>query len=271
MVLINGVEQDSLAASDRGVQFGDGCFTTVRISRGVPEFLEQHLQRLQNTCRALLIPFSEWPTLSQEMRALAQTQQDGVLKVIITRGKGGRGYSPSACYSPTRILSLSPAPAHYPRWQQQGITLALSPVRLGRNPMLAGLKHLNRLEQVLIRAQLEQTQADEALVLDSEGWVTECCAANLFWRAGNTVFTPRLEHAGVNGIMRQHCLSVLAQSRFHVVEVSAREDAVRQADEVLICNALMPVVPVNQFAEARYLSRELFEFLAPLCEQSKKS
>jgi aminodeoxychorismate lyase apoprotein (EC 4.1.3.38) len=104
-----------------------------------------------------------------------------------------------------------------------------------------------------------------------KGGLRECCAANLFWRAGDIVFTPRLDNAGVNGIMRQHCLSLLAQSRFRVVEVNAREDAVRQADEVIVCNALMPVVPVNQFADVRYLSRELFEFLAPLCEQSKKS
>ncbi|WP_257895800.1 aminotransferase class IV, partial [Enterobacter roggenkampii] len=75
-------------------------------------------------------------------------------------------------------------PAHYARWREEGVTLTLSPVRLGRNPMLAGLKHLNRLEQVLIRTHLEQTDADEALVLDSEGRITECCAANLFWRQG---------------------------------------------------------------------------------------
>jgi 4-amino-4-deoxychorismate lyase len=271
MFLINGVEQDSLAASDRSVQFGDGCFTTARIHNGEIPFFEKHLQRLQNTCRALMIPFADNDALALEMHSLAQTHREGVLKVIITRGSGGRGYSPSACQAPVRILSVSPAPVHYPRWQQQGISLALSPVRLGRNSLLAGLKHLNRLEQVLIRAHLEQTEADEALVLDSEGWVTECCAANLFWRAGDTVFTPRLDHAGVNGIMRQHCIALLRQSHFRVVEINAREDAVRQADEVLICNALMPVVPVNQFADARYLSRELFEFLAPLCEPSNKS
>ncbi|HEX4502196.1 MAG TPA: aminodeoxychorismate lyase [Scandinavium sp.] len=271
MFLINGVEQDSLAANDRSVQFGDGCFTTARIRNSTPEFFEKHLQRLQAACRALMIPFNEWTMLGNEMLSLAQKHHDGVLKVILTRGSGGRGYSPAACQNPTRILSVSPAPAHYSLWQQQGITLTLSPVRLGRNPMLAGIKHLNRLEQVLVRAHLEQTDAEDALVLDSDGWVTECCAANLFWRAGDTVFTPRLDHAGVNGIMRQHCLALLAQSRFRVVEINAREEAVRQADEVLVCNALMPVVPVNQFADARYLSRELFEFLAPLCEPSNKS
>jgi 4-amino-4-deoxychorismate lyase len=268
MFLINGKERDSLAANDRAIQFGDGCFTTARIRNGKVDFLDAHLQRLQATCRALMIPFADDIPLREEMQQMAAQKGDGVLKVIMTRGSGGRGYSPAACLTPTRILSVSPAPAHYARWREEGITLALSPVRLGRNPHLAGLKHLNRLEQVLIRAHLEQTDADEALVLDSEGWVTECCAANLFWRAGDTVFTPRLTHAGVNGIMRQYCLARLAQSRYHVVEVSAREEAVQQADEVLLCNALMPVVPVKTFGDVRYLSHELFEFLAPYCELS---
>ena len=134
--------------------------------------------------------------------------------------------------------------------------------------MLAGLKHLNRLEQVLIRSHLEQTDADEALVLDSDGWLTECCAANLFWRKGMDVFTPRLDHAGVNGIMRQHCIAQLAQSSFRVVEVTAGADALRDADEVLICNALMPLVPVRRWDETCWSSRELYHFLAPLCELS---
>ncbi len=135
--------------------------------------------------------------------------------------------------------------------------------------MLAGLKHLNRLEQVLIRTHLEQTDADEALVLDSEGFITECCAANLLWRQGEEVFTPSLEHAGVNGLMRQFCLQQLARSDFRVVEVSAGEAALQTADEVIICNALMPVVPVRAYGQQRWSSRELFQFLAPICEQTR--
>jgi len=164
---------------------------------------------------------------------------------------------------------VSAYPAHYDGWRREGIVLALSPVRLGRNPLLAGIKHLNRLEQVLIRTHLEQTDADEALVLDSEGFITECCAANLFWRQGKDVFTPRLDQAGVNGLMRQFCLQQLAHSGYHVVEVQAREAALAEADEMVVCNALMPLVPVRQYGSQRFSSRELYAFLAPLCEQSR--
>lgn len=271
MFLINGMEQNYLAADDRAIQFGDGCFTTARLRHGEIDFFAEHLHRLRTHCQALMIPFDEWELLSVEMRQRAYQQQNGVLKVIITRGSGGRGYNPVGCQPPSRIISCSSAPAHYPHWQRNGISLNLSPIRLGRNAHLAGLKHLNRLEQVLIRMHIEQTGADEALVLDSEGWVTECCAANLFWRVGDKVFTPRLNHAGVNGIMRQHCLAVLAQSHVDVVEINAREEAVLHADEVVLCNALMPVVPVKTFGNTHYRSRELFEFLAPRCEYSMTS
>ncbi|HAU3361323.1 TPA: aminodeoxychorismate lyase [Salmonella enterica subsp. salamae] len=266
MYLINGQSTERLAVNDRGVQFGDGCFTTARIAAGEIALFSRHLARLEETCSRLAIPFNDWDLLVKEMRRLAQPHREGVLKVMITRGAGGRGYSAAGCQLPTRILSVSPYPAHYARWKDAGITLTLSPIPLGRNPYLAGLKHLNRLEQVLIRAHLEQTDADEALVLDSEGWVTECCAANLFWRTGDIVSTPRLDQAGVNGIMRQFCLRKLAQSPFQVFEVQAREEAVRQADEVIICNALMPIIPIRAYDGASYSSRTLFQFLAPFCE-----
>lgn len=212
MFLINGYKQESLAVSDRATQFGDGCFTTARVIDGKVSLLSAHIQRLHDACQRLMISCDFWPQLEQEMKTLAAEQQNGVLKVVISRGSGGRGYSTLNSGPATRILSVTAYPAHYDRLRNEGMTLALSPVRLGRNPHLAGIKHLNRLEQVLIRSHLEQTNADEALVLDSEGWVTECCAANLFWRKGNVVYTPRLDQAGVNGIMRQFCIRLLAQS-----------------------------------------------------------
>lgn len=266
MFLINGERQNTLAVTDRATQFGDGCFTTARIAAGRVAFLSAHLNRLRVACERLFIPFTQWEELAGEMQQMAQAKGDGVLKVILSRGAGGRGYSGKTCQTPSRILSVSDTPSHYTHWRKDGIRLALSPVRLGCNPHLAGIKHLNRLEQVLIRSHLEQTDADEALVLDSDGWITECCAANLFWRKGNEVFTPILDRAGVAGIMRQQCLTLLADSPWRVSETRARPEALAEADEVIICNALMPLVPVNAFAERRWSARELYHFLDPLCE-----
>jgi len=265
MVWINGERQDKLAVSDRAVQFGDGCFTTARVRAGKVDWLPDHLQRLQQGASRLLIDGVDWCALEAEMVNAAQQQHDGVLKALITRGSGGRGYSAAGCQLPTRIVSISAYPAHYHRLRESGARLVLSPVRLGQNPLLAGIKHLNRLEQVLIRTQLEQTGADEALVLDTAGKLVECCAANLFWREGQQVFTPLLTQSGVSGTMRQRIISLLEQQGFHWQEVSVEMSALARADEVLICNALMPVLPVYQIEEWRYSSRLLFDRVSPHC------
>ncbi|NAZ94680.1 aminodeoxychorismate lyase, partial [Vibrio toranzoniae] len=146
MFLINGVVQDQLSATDRGLQFGDGCFTTARVVNGQICWLPMDIQRLQQGAERLLLPTIDWSLLQQEMTELAHQSAQGVVKVILTRGSGGRGYSGVGCEHPTRILSLSDYPAHYSLWCEQGITLALSPIPLAQNPLLAGIKHLNRLE-----------------------------------------------------------------------------------------------------------------------------
>lgn len=266
MFLINGTWQQTLAADDRAIQFGDGSFTTAHVIDGEVRHLQAHLDRLALACERLAITAPDFTVLRDEMQQVAQPHQHAVLKVIITRGVGGRGYNPSGCHSPNRLLSVSPYPAFYAQWREEGVSLIQSPVQLGRNPFLAGLKHLNRLEQVMIRQHLAQSDAQEALVLDSEGWLTECCAANLFWRKGDRVLTPRLDQAGVNGIMRQHIMTVLAGTRWRVEEVRALLSDLASADEVFICNALMPIIPVKQAMQTCYTSRELYHFLSPLCE-----
>ncbi|WP_342755211.1 aminodeoxychorismate lyase [Pantoea sp. MBD-2R] len=264
MMLINGQAVENIAASDRAVQFGDGCFTTGRLWQGEVVMLEAHLKRLREACHRLFIHHVDWEALRQEMMMAAATRDEGVIKVILSRGSGGRGYSARGCEQPTRIVSLSAYPAHYHQMRQSGAKLALSTIRLGRNPLLAGIKHLNRLEQVLIRTELEQTGADEALVLDTEGQLVECCAANLFWRSGKQVFTPILSDSGVNGIQRQWVIARLKQLGNAVAEVRMPPDVLTEADEVLITNALMPILPVSQIENRFYRNRELFY---QLCKQ----
>lgn len=263
---INGISGKLLAAGDRAVQFGDGSFTTARIVAGNIQHLAWHIARLNIASQRLMIEGVDWPALEAEMIHAASLQGEGVLKTIISRGEGGRGYSPSGCCSPTRIISVSDYPAHYHQWRQQGVTLARSPVTLSRNPLLAGIKHLNRLEQVMIRLHLDQTDAHEALVVDTSGMLVECCAANIFWRKGHEVFTPDLSDSGVAGIMRSHIISLLTQSGIYTISVVKQSpEVLQEADEVIICNALMPVLPVRQADEWHFTSSQLYDFLHQVC------
>ncbi|MFZ4832805.1 aminodeoxychorismate lyase [Rouxiella sp. Mn2063] len=265
MSWVNGVHETLLPISDRAVQFGDGCFTTAKVLNGRVDYLADHLTRLQQNSQQLFLPECDWKQLESEMQAAAEGCELGVLKVMLTRGQGGRGYSALGCSGPTRIMSLSAYPQHYLQWQQQGVRLTLSPVQLSRNPLLAGLKHLNRLEQVMIRQALEQTDADEALVADTAGMLVECCAANIFWREGHRVFTPDLSYSGVAGIMRQRLINLLnASDNFNLEIVSEPVTRLASADEVIICNALMPILPVKQAGNWRYNASELYDF----CQQA---
>jgi len=265
MYWINGHQHNALAPSDRGLQFGDGCFTTARVTEGKIDLLPWHIERLQLAAQRLMLPACDWSALEDEMVHAAESIPLGVVKAILTRGSGGRGYSPKGCEAPTRIVSRSSYPMHYLPWRERGISLTLSPVALGRNPLLAGLKHLNRLEQVLIRTHLDQTAADEALVLDTAGMLVECCAANLFWRKGKAVFTPDLGQAGVAGLMRRRVIELLSGSEYSLHCVSEPLETLADAEEVLVSNALMPLLPVNTGQSWRYPSRQLYDFLRPHC------
>ncbi|GLR09684.1 aminodeoxychorismate lyase [Mixta theicola] len=267
MIWINGERQQQIAVSDRALHYGDGCFTTARLLQGKIAWLEAHLQRLEEAASVLMIYGVDWHLLKQEMLSAAASwqQAEGVLKVILSRGSGGRGYSGAGCQQPVRIIMLFAAPGHYAALRESGVRLTTSPVRLGINPQLAGIKHLNRLEQVLIRTQLEQSGADEALVLDTEGKLVECCAANLFWRKENQLFTPIISGAGVDGIMRRRIIALARRHGYVCQPVRAQPQTLADADEVFISNALMPLLPVRQIDSWHYQSRTLYQLLLPDC------
>ncbi|WP_241645223.1 aminodeoxychorismate lyase [Rosenbergiella metrosideri] len=264
MQLINGVNTSQLSSLDRGLQFGDGCFTTAQVVAGQVRHLAHHLARLARDSQRLGIAFDAWHELTQEITALASQSDLGVLKILLTRGSGGRGYSAEGCTATQRILTLAPYPSHYAAWQQHGVSLITSPIALGMNPYLAGIKHLNRLEQVLIKQHLDRQAAQEALVLDSQGNVVECCAANILWRKGRQLYTPALTHSGVEGIMKGLVIEALQAEGYHCSHVRQAPTALEQADEVIICNALMPVLPVIRIDQWQYQPGEAMATLIKL-------
>ncbi|MEX6001919.1 aminodeoxychorismate lyase [Providencia vermicola] len=271
---VNGVACRHINVSDRAVQFGDGCFTTIHVFNQQPKMLEHHIRRLVQDSARLKLPQPDWQRLQEQILAICQQQShdEWVLKVIMSRGTGGRGYSSLGFNQPTVIMSIAPFPLHYQALQKSGIHLMLSSVPISKNPYLAGIKHLNRLEQILIRQEIDEAQADEALVVDSDGILIECCSANLFWRKGETVFTPNLTFSGVNGLMRQKIIALLATSQYDLQEVERFPEVLGCCDEVFICNALMPILPVATINLGKnkplwqYSSRELFEYLLLRCQ-----
>ena len=250
MIIINGQFQDKVDVTERAVQYGDGCFTTMTFAEGKLQLWPQHLARLQNNCQRLAIEFTQWQAIEESACTLIAKAPlaSGVIKVLISRGTGGRGYSPLNVSAPSYIVSCHDLPAHYSAWQQQGISLGLSPVKLARQPLLAGIKHLNRLEQVLVKQALDLTEFDDALVCDTNDNIIEASAANVFWLHQGQWFTPYLTESGIAGVMRNEICRFLESKSQAVKEINLKMTADFSAQEMFICNALMAVVPVTKLS-----------------------
>ena len=261
MISINGQIADQLTVSDRAFQYGDGCFTTMAYVNGQLSLWSQHLARLQADCQRLAIAFTQWTALEQALHTvLVQvTEANAVIKVVITRGQGGRGYSPLGVSAPSFVISSHPFPSHYADWQQLGINLAHCPLTLAKQPLLAGLKHLNRLEQVLIKQAMAVYDEEDALVCDTDGVIVESSAANVFWLQDGQWYTPSLSDCGVAGVMRQQVIKLLASRHEQVLEVRQMLNASFNADEMFICNALMGVVPVRSLVSRQLAQHWQFD------------
>ena len=252
MLLVNGSSVTKVSAQDRGLTLGDGMFTTLHLKNHQPQLWKFHIQRLREGCARLKLPLPDLDSLYEQCCQLAAGDDEACGKIIITRGSGGRGYSPQGCQSPTIIVSSHPYPVHYHVWQQQGICLGVAEQRLGWQPMLAGLKTLNRLEQVLLKDELDSRGIAEAVVLDWQGNVVEAVTANLFWRKNNRFFTPDFQQSGVCGVMRAFVIQQLADWQYVVESVSSELDILLDADEVWMTNALMGIVPVTGIKDVKY-------------------
>lgn len=247
-VWVNGLATSLVSVADRGFQYGDGLFETFLVHCGIPVFWQAHLERLQRGCMRLGLPCPAPELLRREAEMACAAQTQAVLKLQLTRGRGGRGYAPPAQVEPTRVFSLHPLPEQLEEIKQQGVRARLCRTRLGINPALAGVKHCNRLEQVLARREWDDASVYEGLMCDVEGFLVEGTMTNLFWCQSETLLTPRLDRCGVAGIVRAWVIERAAEWGLKVEEVRVGLEALAGAEEVFLTNSVIGVVPVVEVA-----------------------
>lgn len=256
MMLINGIATNELAATDRAVQYGDGVFETIAIFNGEPRAWHRHMKRLFVGCAKLDIPQIDTALLEAEARQLYKACGQGkerlVLKIIISRGSGGRGYRPVAESLPTRILALYPWPEHAYAWYNIGIRLHLCQTRLSCNPALAGIKHLNRLENIIASSEWQDKDIAEGLMCNMLGDVIEGTMSNVFAVFANTLHTPDLRHCGVAGTMRARVIEAAVELGIKVNERRIALDELYKADELFVCNSILNIVAVRQLGSHLY-------------------
>ncbi|QQE89931.1 aminodeoxychorismate lyase [Azotobacter chroococcum] len=243
---VDGQPGESLPVVDRGLAYGDGLFETIAVRRGRPLLLERHLARLAEGCVRLAIP-GDLALIRSELLAFSAELGEGVAKLLLTRGDGQRGYAVSQPLQPRRILLGSPPPQYPPAHAEQGVRLHPCRTRLAEQPLLAGLKHLNRLEQVLARAEWQDAEHAEGLMRDLSGRVIEGVFSNLFLIRDGRLLTADLCRCGVAGVMRAEILDLAERMG---IPVQVRDIALAEllaADEVFLCNSLYGIWPVRGF------------------------
>lgn len=243
---VDGQPCEGLSVHDRGLAYGDGLFETMRVVNGRPCLFERHLLRLQDGCLRLRLVL-DVPALRAEILAFCQALQDGVAKLIISRGDGLRGYAAPEPARPRRILLGSEAPAYPAERASRGIRLFPCVTRLAEQPVLAGLKHLNRLEQVLARNEWQDPAFAEGLMCDTSGRVVEAVFSNLFLVRAGVLLTPDLRRCGVAGVMRAELLDRASQVGLTADVCDIDLPELLQADEVFVSNSLYGIWPVREF------------------------
>ncbi|WP_369335787.1 aminodeoxychorismate lyase [Halomonas sp. ND22Bw] len=227
---------------DRGLAYGDGLFETVLVRDGEPLLWAEHLGRLARGAETLGIPLPDRAALD----ALPARAGEGlaVLKLMLTRGSGGRGYLAPAEPEPRLRWQAVPFAPARARWRD-GVRVRHCRLRLGIQPALAGLKHLNRLENVLARAEWSDPEIAEGLLGDAEGRLVEATCMNLFWWQDDAWYTPRLDRCGVAGTLRQ---ALLADGVIH--EGDTTPEALATAEAVCLANSVQGLWPVTRLDDA---------------------
>ncbi|HEB77723.1 MAG TPA: aminodeoxychorismate lyase [Methylothermaceae bacterium] len=253
-VWINGRQERCIDVSDRGFQYGDGLFETFLIKDRTPQLWQQHLARLRRGCERLAIPMPAASMLHEEALVACSGMEAGVLKLQLTRGRGGRGYRVPQPMEPTRVISCHPLPPTLSEHRHNGVAIRLCRTRLGINPALAGIKHCNRLEQILARLEWNDPAVYEGLMCDSEGFLVEATMTNLFWVRDGAILTPCVDRCGVAGVARDWVIDKLRSWGERVQVVREKPEILLQAEEVFLTNSVIGIVPVVSWQPHRHWS-----------------
>jgi 4-amino-4-deoxychorismate lyase len=248
---INGRNSAKIDYRDRGLQYGDGVFETMRVRRGEVRLIDYHVERLDRSCRQLDIAGPSLRPLRQELARIAARRSEGVLKLIVTRGPGPRGYRPTGGERCTRIVTLHALPKAVLAEASTPARVRVCATPLGLNPRLAGLKTLNRLESVMARAEWSDARIWEGLMRDVDENIVCGTMSNLFLRRGSSLVTPALDRCGVAGVMRRWVLETAGALRLSAAERRIRWQDLSEAEEVFMSNAVVGVRSVETVLRGR--------------------
>ena len=253
-ILINGEAKETISIHDRGLQYGDGLFETMAVRNSKIHLWEAHWQRLALGCEKLSITLPNKEIIEKEIELLCKNKDEAqfVIKLIVTRGEGQRGYRFTDKQNVTRILSSYAWPDYPESYQTEGVAVRYCETTLSENIKLAGVKHLNRLEQVLARNEWDTDEFQEGLMLTTQGHVVDGTMSNIFAVLDNKIFTPSLSSCGVAGVMRKTIINIAKENGFAIYEKEFSKSELEMADELFLSNSLFGIWPIRIIAKTRF-------------------
>jgi len=252
MILVDGLPANAVPADDRGFTYGDGVFRTLAMRRGRAQWWDQHYAKLAADCGALRIAPPAEDDLRRDLQTIAAQLPDCALRITVTRGSGGRGYAVPENTQPRRVVSASPLPEYPTHWSEQGISVRVCELRLAAQSRLAGIKHLNRLENVLARAEWNDPAIAEGLLLDDAGDLIEGTRCNLFIVEDGALVTPDLSRCGVAGVTRDLVISAAGRNGLRCRIEPINRQRLEAATEIFLVNSLIRVWPVAALEQRRW-------------------
>ena len=248
LIFLNGEfvpeERAVVSVFDRGFLYGDGLFESILVHNGKPFRWAQHIERLQRGADFLKIKLPFAPDVLREFagQLIAKNSiSDGLLRITLSRGVGLRGYSPKGASQPTLVMTLHPNVKQVSAKPQQW-KLITSSFRLPANEPLAQFKTANKLAQVLARAEADDAGADEALLLNTDGFIVEGASCNLFWVQRGAICTPPLASGILAGVTRAIVLELCPKLNLPVQEIAVTPDELRRTEGVFLTLSTLGVV-----------------------------
>lgn len=257
ITIITNNETPTITSNDRALQYGDGFFTTIKVENGKPCLLDEHLVRLRQCSERLFFDNLNLTEIESNIIKVAKSHSLAVVKVVVSRGAGGRGYQLPEQQTPHVYISCLAFPEPYLTIKADGIALDTLETPLAINPLVAGLKTLNRLEQVLAKHELKQKGFSEGLLLNCNGEVIETTVANLLLLKDGKLYSPHLDNSGIFGVYLAHLQKKLAIT-FKTISL----EECYNADSLFCCNSLMGIVPITRLDEQRFPLDAALDFLA---------
>lgn len=253
--LINGTFQ-KISPFDRALQYGDGIFRTFVVENKKPRHWKQHYKKIVEDCRAIKITPPKEKILLSDIKLLFKNNKKAVGKFIISRGVSERGYKFDDTITHNRFLTKTKMPVYPKEYFKFGVNLHVCKQKLYPS-VLSGVKHLNRLENIMARQEWKGDDYADGILLNQDGHVIECISSNIFMRIGKVIYTPKINNVGIKGVTREMIFKIAAKLGFKIKEIIFNMEKLLKADEVFITNSLFGAIQVRKIKNKSWQHQEL--------------